>query len=170
LLLLAGFASETRSPLPNISLLANQSLGSTAPVDLTGNVCRKKPIVALVRARDLKGWGISLGSYDTAQQADLALRSRLLSPTGLGIAGSAGVIKLAGSNGFAAVVWDIAESRGRAACMHLRSEETYCNVMTPENFRTLAAVVPEARSNSGKVQAQGSDVVKPETTPRAGRQ
>jgi D-alanyl-D-alanine carboxypeptidase len=140
LLLVDGFARQPLTPLQHISEVANQPLGNVVPADMTASICRRKP-VTLVSASELKGWGMSLGSYDTAQQADTALRGHLLSPSGLSLAGKAGVIKLPGSNGFAAVVWDIAESRGRAACAQLRNEETYCNVMTPENFATLAPKV-----------------------------
>ena len=162
LLLADGFTRGPQGPRPHIENLDDRPLGALVPTDMTASVCRKKPAVTLVSPHDLSGWGISLGSYETAQKADVALRGKLLSPSGMNVAGSAGVLKLPGG-GFGAVVWNIDQSRSVSACVQFRGEGAYCNVMMPESFVAIAALSPKPRPKAEKPQAQGSDAAKPKT-------
>ncbi|MBC8035817.1 MAG: D-alanyl-D-alanine carboxypeptidase, partial [Rhizobiales bacterium] len=166
LLLVDGFTRGPNDARPRISSLANQSLGTLVPTDMTASVCKKKPVVTLVSPHKLGGWGISLGSYETAQKADMALRGRLLSPSGMILAGSAGVMKLPGS-GYGAVVWNIDQAQSLSTCAHFREEGVYCNVMMPETFTAISALLPKPPLKAEKPRAQGSDGVKSKTKPRA---
>ncbi|HUR42505.1 MAG TPA: D-alanyl-D-alanine carboxypeptidase family protein [Aestuariivirga sp.] len=168
LLLVDGFARQRQGGPAKISDLANQKLGAAVPTDMTAGVCRKKPVVTLIPPGNLTGWGISLGSYETAQEADTALRGRLLGPSGLMAAGSAGIMKLPGG-GFGAVIWNVAQARSVSACAGFRSEGVYCNVMMPESFAAIAALTSKPRPKANKPQAQGSDAAQLKTTPHAKR-
>lgn len=164
LLLVDGFARQRQGAPAKISHLENQTLGSLVPTDMTASVCKKKPAVTLVSPHEITGWGISLGSYETAQKADMALRGRLLSPSGLSVAGSGGVMKLPGG-GYGAVVWNIDQSRSLSTCAQFRYEGVYCNVMMPENFAAIAALSLKPRPKVERPGAQGSDGPKPKTKP-----
>ncbi|MGH6820287.1 MAG: D-alanyl-D-alanine carboxypeptidase family protein, partial [Methylocella sp.] len=161
LLLVDGFSRAPKGQRPQIAHLANRPLGSIVPTDMTASVCRKKSPVTLVNPQGLKGWGISLGSYETAEKADVALRGQLLSPSGMNMAGSAGILKTPGG-GYAAVVWNINEAASLAACAQFRSEKAFCNVMMPQSFAAIAALMPKPRPMAEKLRkAQGSDTAKP---------
>lgn len=162
LLFVDGFARGLQGTHPRISGLANLPLGSIVPTDMTASVCKKKPAVTLVSPHDLTGWGFLLGSYETAQKADVALRGKLLSPSGMNAAGSAGVMKLPGG-GFGAVVWNIGQGRSVSTCAQFRSEGAYCNVMMPESFAAIAALGPKPRPKTEKLQVQGLDPAKSKT-------
>ncbi len=162
LLLVDGFARQRLGVPPKISHLENQTLGAVVPTDMTASVCRKKPVVTLVGPHELTGWGISLGSYETAQQADTALRGRLLSPFALRLEGAGGVMKLPGG-GFGAMVWKINQASSLSTCAEFRRGGFYCNVMMPEGFAAIVALSPKTRPNAEKPRAQGSDTAKPKT-------
>jgi D-alanyl-D-alanine carboxypeptidase len=160
MLLIDGFSRQPQAPRPRVSDLTNDPLGTIVPADMTASVCRRKLLVTITNAHDLTGWGVSFGKYETAQQADMALRGRLLSPSGRDAAGSAGVIEIPGQAGFSAVVWDIDQSRSLSTCARYRTEKAYCDVMTPETFAAIAALTPAPKPEAEKPQAQGSDAGK----------
>ena len=155
LLLVDGFARVRQGTPASVTDLENRPLGASLPTDLTASVCKKKPAVTLASADYLKGWGISFGSFETAQGANMVLRRRLLSPSGLSVAGSAGVMKLPGG-GFGAMLWDAGQQSSTAACEEFRNEGVYCNVMMPESFAAIAALTPKPRAKAEKPRAQGS--------------
>jgi D-alanyl-D-alanine carboxypeptidase len=165
LLLVDGFTRAAQAGGLRVSALHNQPLGTLVPTDMTASVCRKKPAVTLASPHDLKGWGISLGSYDTALKADMALRGRLLSSAGMKVTGPAGVLKLPGG-GYGAMMWNIDQARSLSVCTQFREEGVYCNVMMPETFSAMAALVPKPRTRIEKPHAQGSDGTKPKAKPR----
>ncbi len=160
MLLTDGFSRAPEATKPRIAQLANEQFGAIVPADMTASVCRKKPLVTVTSARDLTGWGISLGKYETAQKADMALRGRLLSPSAIDAAGEVGVIKVPGEDTFAAVIWNVDQTRSLAMCARYRTEKAYCDVMTPETFAQIAALTPKPASRAEKPEAQGSDAGK----------
>ena len=93
--------------------LANAPLGTLVPADLTGTVCRGKPL-EIAAADKLAGWGISFGRYETAQIANMALRGRVLSARDWVRDGAAGVVKMPGSVGFSAMVWSLDQQTSKA--------------------------------------------------------
>ncbi len=164
LLLVDGFSRNRPNLLPHISSLANQPIGTIVPTDMTASVCKKKPVVTLVSPNKLNGWGISLGSYETAQKADIALRGQLLSSHGMAAAGSAGVMKLPGG-GYGVMIWNIDQAHSLSTCAQFRRDGVYCNVMMPQSFAALVALVPKSRPKAEKPHAQGSDGLKSKTKP-----
>jgi D-alanyl-D-alanine carboxypeptidase len=156
MLLKDGFARK-QAGLPKLADLPNMPLGAVVPADMTASICKTKQPVSLVSAHDLSGWGISFGNYDTAQKADMALRGRLLSPSGAGASGPTGVIELPDKKGYAAMVWDLAQQASLDSCAKYHHENAYCDVMSPDAFAGLAALVPAPDAGKAKPEAQGSD-------------
>jgi D-alanyl-D-alanine carboxypeptidase len=166
MLLVDGFARDTREPEARVQDIVNTPLGSIVPADMTAAVCRQKPTVTFTSAQDLKGWGISLGNYDTAEKADMALRGRLLSRAGRDVKGTAGVVALPKGQGFTAMVWDVDHNDSLSMCAMYHLENAYCDVMTPDHFAEIAAAVPAEPAGTGKTQSQGSDDGKSRTGPQ----
>jgi D-alanyl-D-alanine carboxypeptidase len=164
MLLVDGFGRDSKEPRPKVETVANMPLGSIVPADMTETVCKQKPAVTVTSASDLTGWGISLGNYDTAQKADMALRGRLLSRAGRDVKGNAGVVALPGSQGFVAMVWDVDHVDSLSMCAMYHLENAYCDVMSPESFARIAAVAPPDAPGTPKPEAQGSDDDKTKTT------
>ena len=108
---------------PRLAQISDTPLGAIVPADLTSAVCKKKPPVSAVRAKDLAGWGISFGNYETLQKADMALRGRLISPVGMDAPGKAGVVRMPNKQGFAAMLWNIDQATSQALCTRLSLAE-----------------------------------------------
>ena len=161
MLLVDGFERQTVQPHAQIAQIQNMALGAVVPADLTTSVCRRKPPVDVARAADITGWGISFGTYDTAIKADMALRGRLLSSSGSDIAGPTGVIRMPGTSGFAAVLWNLDQPASLAACARYRKESAPCDVMTPDTFAQIATLTAEPERKAAAPPAQGSDNGKP---------
>ena len=145
---------------PKLASLANSPLGTLVPADLTGTVCRGKPL-DIATAEKLEGWGISFGRYETAQIANMALRGRVLSARDWVRDGAAGVVKMPGSVGFSAMVWSLDQQTSMALCTYLKQQNAYCDVMNPESFARISAMaIAEAKSKPTitPASAQGVDV------------
>jgi D-alanyl-D-alanine carboxypeptidase len=162
-LLAEGFPKGTLPSRPRLAQISNSPLGAIVPADLTSTVCKKKPPVTAVRAKELAGWGISFGSYDTLQKADMALRGRLISPAGMDAPGKAGVIRMPNKQGYAAMLWNIDQPTSQALCSDYRSQNAVCEVMTPAAFAQIAALSkePQRKPKGQAPVAQGSDGQKP---------
>ena len=161
MLLVDGFQRLNSSTRIKIQQIPNMALGAVVPADLTVSVCRKKSPVELARSADASGWGISFGTYDTAIKADMALRGRLLSNSGVDLKGPTGVIRMPGKAGFAAIVWNLDQTSSLTACGRYRNESAPCDVLTPDTFAQIAALMVEPVRPSVHPAAQGSDSVKP---------
>jgi hypothetical protein len=72
--------------------------------------------------------------------------------------GTSGIVKLPGSTGFSAMVWDLDQSSSLSLCGFFREQKAFCDVMTPESFANIATL---ARAKERKVQpagVQGGDI------------
>jgi D-alanyl-D-alanine carboxypeptidase len=138
-----------------IGQIPNDALGKLVPADLTTTVCKGKSPAAMARASTLSGWGISLGRYESAQTADMALRGRLLGAREILQGGTSGVVKDPLGPGFSAMVWDLDQNSSLSLCGFFRQQSAYCEVMTPESFAGIATLA----AGTEKVQpaAQGGD-------------
>ena len=161
-LLTDGFSKGSLPSRPRLAQIADTALGAIVPADMTGTVCKKKPPVSAVRAKELAGWGISFGNYETLQIADMALRGRLISPTGMDAPGKAGVVIMPNKLGFSAMLWNIDQSTSQALCSDYRSQNATCEVMTPAALAQIAALSkePEPKPKAQAPVAQGSDAQK----------
>ena len=168
-LLNGGLSQTPTSTHPRLAQIPNDALGAIVPADLTTTVCKKKQAPNAIRARELAGWGISFGNYDTYQNADMALRGRLIGPTGMDAPGDVGVVRMPNRLGYAAMLWNIDQSTSLALCSDYRSQNATCDVMTPEAFAQIAAlsVEPPPAPVVKKPTAQGSDDPKPAKKKRA---
>ena len=161
MLLVDGFQRNDPLPHQKIQQVQNMVLGAVVPADLTASVCRQKAPVTFARSTDIAGWGISFGTYDTAVKADMALRGRLLSTSGVNLRSPAGVIRMPGKSGFAAVVWQLDQSTSLSTCSRYRAEQAPCDVMTPDTFAQIAALTAEPQTKIVRAATQGSDTGKP---------
>jgi D-alanyl-D-alanine carboxypeptidase len=138
-------SSFTRNDLFNRSKIAqvrNTQLGTLVPADLTGSVCKGKNGINIADAKQLSGWGITLGNYQTAQLADMALRGRLPGARDLMRGGSSGVVRMPASAGYGAVVWDMEQQASASLCGYFKQQNVYCDVMTPDSFLRIATLSP----------------------------
>ena len=161
MLLVDGFQRKELVPHLKIHQVQNMVLGAVVPADLTSNVCRQKAPVTIARPADISGWGISFGTYDTAMKADMALRGRLLSTSGVNLRAPAGVMRMPGKTGYAAVVWQLEQSASLSACSQYRAEQAPCDVMSPDSFSQIAALTAEPLKRIEPAGAQGSDTGRP---------
>lgn len=164
-LLNTGLSQPAPAGASKIASLANDPVGGIVPADMTANVCRQKPVVTLVNAHDLKGWGISFGQYETAQKADMALRGRLLDTAGADAGGDSGVILMPGQKTYSALLWNLGQQNSLSVCAQYRAAKAYCDVMTPETFEQIAALAPPPPPQVQKPVAEGSDNAKPKAKP-----
>ncbi len=156
MLLVDGF-TRVAALRQNLQQIANMKTGAVVPADMTAVVCRKKPAVTIASAKDIGGWGVSFGNYESATHADMALRGRLLSATGMALTGQPGIVRLPGKGGFAAMMWNLDQPRSLAACASYKVESAPCEVVPPETFAQIAALTPEPPPRPVAATAQGSD-------------
>jgi D-alanyl-D-alanine carboxypeptidase len=163
MLLVDGF-SRPGGTRPKLQSIANVKTGDIVPADMTKQVCKQKPL-AIALSKDLKGWGISFGNYESSATADMALRGRMLSKAGIELAGTPGIIRLPEKRGFAAAMWNLDKMTSEAACSRYKAHGAPCEVITPETLATIAALVPDPPPPKPATAAQGSDGSKTKKKP-----
>jgi D-alanyl-D-alanine carboxypeptidase len=156
MLLESAFAKPRELGRAKIGDIVNSELGTLVPADMTDTVCKGKNAVTLARASELGGWGVSLGRYDSAKTADMALRGRVLGARELADGGSPGVITMPGG-GYAAVLWNLDREKSLSLCGRFRAQKAYCDVMTPESFAGIAALAKEKPEAAAPQVAEGSE-------------
>jgi D-alanyl-D-alanine carboxypeptidase len=144
MLLVDGF-SRPRTAGIRLDAIPNVITGGFVPADMTKQVCKWKP-VPLARAEDLGGWGISFGNYESAVTADMALRGRMLSKSGISLPGMAGIIRLPEERGFAAAVWNLGQTDSEQACARYHAEKAPCAVIAPATLAGIAASMPKSKN------------------------
>ena len=160
MLLVDGFL-RPRASGSKLEAIPNVETGGIVPADMTKQVCKWKP-VAVARAKELGGWGISFGNYESAATADMALRGRMLSRSGITLAGTAGIIRLPEKRGFAAAVWNLDEAASEEACARYLGEKAPCTVLPPDVLAGLAALVADAKDAAPAAgDPEGDDVETP---------
>ena len=100
---------------------------------------------------------MGFGTFDTAMKADMALRGRLISPTGIDAGGEAGVIKLENKAGYAAMLWDLPEEKTAQLCGQYKAEGAACDVMPDTLLLQMAAAAPPDDSADAQATDEGSD-------------
>ena len=162
MLLVDGF-SRLSAPRQKLLSIENIKTGAIVPSDMTKQVCKQKP-VTIALSKDLGGWGISFGNYESSTTADMALRGRMLSRVGMELPGTPGIIRLPEKRGFAAAMWNLDKSTSEAACARYRADKAPCEVIAPETFAKIAALVPDPAPPPAAAAAQGSDGSKAKKT------
>ena len=159
MLLTDGF-SRPGMPRPKLQSIANVQTGSIVPTDMTGQVCKQKP-VTLAMSKSLGGWGISFGNYENSATADMALRGRMLSQSGMDLQGTPGIIRLPEDRGYAAAMWNLDKPTSETACLRYRAEKAPCEVIPPETFAKIAALVPDPPPPPVMADPEDDDAAKP---------
>ena len=155
-LLTDGFSKGSLPSRPRLAQITDTALGAIVPADMTGTVCKKKPPVSAVRAKELAGWAFHLETMNL--QKPTWARGRLISPAGI-MHGKAGVVRMPNKLGFAAMLWNIDQITSQALCSDYRSQNATCDVITPDAFAQIAAFSkePEPKPKAQAPVAQGSD-------------
>lgn len=143
-LLVDAFTTKGSKTGTHVKQIKNMSLGTVVPSDLTASVCPQKTPVRIVSARELDGWGITFGTYTSANKADMALRGRILGASGRELPGPTGVIRMPNNAGFAAVVWRLTREQSQSACAGYQREAAPCAIFTPEDFARISALTPDS--------------------------
>ena len=162
MLLTDGF-SRPAGPRAKLQSIPNVQTGAIVPTDMTKQVCKQKPL-AIAQSKDLGGWGISFGNYESAATADMALRGRMLSEAGMRLPGTPGIIRLPEKRGFAAAMWNLDQASSEVACARYRADKAPCEVIAPETLARIAALVPDPPPPAA-AGAQGSDGSKAKKKP-----
>jgi hypothetical protein len=161
MMLTSGFAKPPQPQQMRLNAIPNTQLGTLVPADLTQVVCRGKS-TPVAKATELAGWGVSFGSYDQAAVADMALRGRLLGGVrDLVQDSTAGVVKVPGTNGFNAMVWNLDQASSLSVCEAFKKQNNYCDVMTPESFSSIATLARATEERIQPASAQGDDGTAP---------
>lgn len=142
-----GFSGEAKPSGVTIGELVNLPQGAIVPSDMTPTTCKGKQPFTVYDGAEVAGWGITFGTYDTSQKADMALRGRLLNPIGVDIDAPSGVIKLPQKSGFGAVVWGLDALTSRTLCDEYKADGAYCDVVSDTVMAKIAAVA-QARKAS----------------------
>jgi D-alanyl-D-alanine carboxypeptidase len=138
MLLVDGFL-RPRASGSKLEAIPNVETGGIVPADMTKQVCKWKP-VTVARAKELGGWGISFGNYESAATADMALRGRMLSRSGIALA----------------------EAASELACARYQGEKAPCTVLPPDILAGLAALAPDGKDAAPAAgDPQGDDVETP---------
>lgn len=159
-LLAEGFAHPAGSNAARVALIPDLPLGTLVPADMTSTVCRQKPVSTVVSALELGGWGVSFGTYDTPELADMALRGRMVGPTVMKSQGEGGVVQLPNKAGFAAMMWGQEAVVSLNLCTKLRAEQAHCDVMPPTAFRQLALAAVAEQPPAPPAVVEGADSAK----------
>lgn len=154
MMLTSGFAKPPQPQQMRLSAIANAQLGALVPADLTQTVCKGKP-TAVARASGLTGWGVSFGSYDKPATADMALRGRLLGARDMIQNSTAGVVRIPGTNGYSAMVWNLDQASSLSVCAAFKKQNSYCDVMTPEGFASIANLARATEERIVPAASQG---------------
>ena len=142
--------------------MPNSQLGALVPADLTQTVCKGKP-TAVAKASGLTGWGVSFGIYDKPATADMALRGRLLGARDMIQNSNSGVVRIPGTNGYNAMVWNLDQASSMAVCTAFKKQNSYCDVMTPEGFATIANLARATEERIVPAASQGDAGMPPKT-------
>jgi D-alanyl-D-alanine carboxypeptidase len=157
LMLQSGFAQLANPALGKVSEIVDQAYGAIVPADMSVAVCKGRPPTSLVSARELTGWAISFGNYDSLVKADMALRGRMIAPAGIDAVGKDGVVKMQGSIGYAAMFWNLDQPTSLALCAKYRAEGATCDVMPDSLITMMAAAAPPETPLPEATTDQGSD-------------
>jgi D-alanyl-D-alanine carboxypeptidase len=157
-----GFLKLPNPAAAKIASLANSQTGVIIPVDMTTEVCRRKNPALMADLENLKGWGISFGTYPDAIQADVALRGRMLSPAGIDAPAVGGVLRLQDKSGYAAIMTGLDAVSSFDLCKKYKAENAQCDVLSPSYLEGISSAEKLKRLAANlkrppQTFAQGSD-------------
>lgn len=157
----SGFARKPEPSQGKVAEIVDQSYGAIVPADMGGAVCKGRPPTSLVNTRDISGWAVSFGTYETLVKADMALRGRLIAPAGIDAIGKHGVVKMPGGAGFAAMFWGIDQATSLSMCSQYRVDGATCDVLPDELVLQIALSAPAEKPLPEATTDEGSDSDRP---------
>jgi D-alanyl-D-alanine carboxypeptidase len=160
-LLESAFGRDPDPSQGKVAEIVDQSYGAIVPADMGVAVCKGRPPTSLVSAREISGWAISFGTYETLIKADMALRGRMIAPAGIDAGGSYGVIKMPGGAGFAALMWNLDQPKSLSMCRLYRVDGATCDVLPDELVAQIALTAPAEASPPVATTDEGSDSERP---------
>jgi hypothetical protein len=124
-----GFVVPTGRTHQMVSQIANEQ---TVPPDLKASVCGTG--IAVAKADQVSGWGVSLGRYKGAVKADSVLASNVaIASNVLMDTQPRGVLKVPFvKNEYLAMAWGMPERQTQSVCNHLRALNHHCEVVSPD--------------------------------------
>lgn len=162
----AGFAMQPDPSQGKVGEIIDQSYGAIVPADMGAAVCKGRPPTSLVNTRDISGWAVSFGTYETLVKADMALRGRLIAPAGIDAVGKHGVVKMPGGAGFAAMFWGIDQATSLSMCNQYRVDGSTCDVLPDELVTQIALSAPAEKPLPAATTDEGSDSERPPPPPK----
>jgi hypothetical protein len=124
---------------------------------MTGIVCRNKGPMEVQDPALLAGWAASFGTYESLDKAELALRGRVLSPSGIRTTGKTGVVKMAGTAGYAPLIWNLSQTESLNICKSYREEGAHCEVLPQSMMEQMASSAKALRAPVPNTTEQGAD-------------
>jgi D-alanyl-D-alanine carboxypeptidase len=152
-----GFAGNLQTVQGRVGEVLNLPQGSIVPVDMTGIVCRNKGPMEVQDPALLAGWAASFGTYESLDKAELALRGRVLSPSGIRTTGKTGVVKMAGTAGYAPLIWNLSQTESLNICKSYREEGAHCEVLPQSMMEQMASSAKALRAPVPNTTEQGAD-------------
>jgi D-alanyl-D-alanine carboxypeptidase len=147
LLTLAGAAPSAGTTVQQI---VDVPVSDGFPPDVSEEICAPRKGAPVRSARELKGYGVSLGQFNRRDEASMALR--IWSEAGDMKATHAvkGLVQLPKTPGYAAMIWDVAEEEAQGFCQFVKERNENCAVMGPEVLKGFAEAAPPPKIKSGK--------------------
>jgi D-alanyl-D-alanine carboxypeptidase len=150
LLTLAGSAKPAGTTVQQI---ANMPVAEGFPPDVSEEICPPRRVAPLRSARELKGYGVSLGQFDRRDEASMALRiwseAGDMKPTHA----VKGLLQLTQTPGYSAMIWNLVQDEAQAFCQFMKERNENCAVMGPEVLKGFAeAAPPPKKSKAGKAK------------------
>lgn len=152
-----GFSGNFQTVQGKVGEVLNLPQGAIVPVDMTATVCRNKGPNPVQDPALLAGWASSFGTYETLAKADLALRGRVLSPSGVNTTGKTSVVKMPGTAGYAPLIWNLSQAESLKLCQNYREEGAHCEVLPQSIMDQMAASAKALKAPQTPVTEQGAD-------------
>lgn len=147
---LLTLAGAVPSPATTVQQIANMPVSDGFPPDVSEEICPPRRGAAVRSARELKGYGVSLGQFVRRDEASMALRiwseaSHLNTTHAV-----KGLLQLPQTPGYSAMIWDLAQAEAQAFCQFMTERKENCAVMAPEVLKGFADAAPPPKSKPAK--------------------
>jgi D-alanyl-D-alanine carboxypeptidase len=147
LLTLAGAAP---SGGPTVQQIANMPVSEGFPPDVSEEICPPRRGSPVRSAKELKGYGVSLGQFERRDEASMVLRIWSEAGDVNATHPVKGLIQLPKTQWYSAMIWDLAQEEAQAFCQFVKERNENCAVMGPEVLKGFAEAAPPPQSKSAK--------------------
>jgi D-alanyl-D-alanine carboxypeptidase len=147
LLTLAGAAPSGGMTVQQI---ANMPVSEGFPPDVSEEVCPPRRGSPVRSAKEVKGYGVSLGRFDSRDEASMILRIWSEAGDVNATHPVRGLVQLPKTQGYSAMIWDLGEEEAKAFCQFVTERHENCEVMGPEVLQGFAEAAAPPKSKSEK--------------------